>query len=138
MQKHELGGFLMAFVFAEGPQATSNIYGVRFKSAWRNHPPKTKNHKNFDSLCFSDSWSLYCYDKNSKLCRSPCGSQCLSSNLQYLSFMLFFVYCNMDLIGLNPRKYFFCGTLPAFVRCFFSVNKNPNRCLFHRFFKRDI
>jgi hypothetical protein len=43
----------------------------------------------------------------------------------------------MDLIGLNPRKYFFCGTLPAFVRCFFSVNKNPNRCLFHRFLERS-
>jgi hypothetical protein len=41
----------------------------------------------------------------------------------------------MDLTGLHPRKYFFCGTLPAFVR-FFSVNKNPNRCLFNRFKKK--
>ncbi len=41
----------MAFAFAEGPQATSNNYGVGFKSAWRTHPPKTKNHNNLDSLC---------------------------------------------------------------------------------------
>jgi hypothetical protein len=52
MQRHELGGFLMFFAFAEGPQRTSNNYGFRFKSAWRTHPPKIKNHNNFDSLAF--------------------------------------------------------------------------------------
>jgi len=51
MQRYELGGFLMAFVFAEGPQATSNNYGVRFKSAWRKQSTKTKIHHDFDSLC---------------------------------------------------------------------------------------
>jgi hypothetical protein len=50
MQRYERE-FLMFFAFAEGPQRTSNNYGFRFKSAWRTHPPKIKNHNNFYSLC---------------------------------------------------------------------------------------